>query len=121
MFIWSIVRFVQDLEDMLGFKPYKVYFYLWKYVSPCCLIVLITASVIEMAISPPGYNAWVQDQVSKTQLYNVYLCYSCLTRGKTRNHTMITLHIGLPVCMLFLCLWGFLQVLRFPLLPDFTQ
>lgn len=49
---------------MLGFRPYKIYFYLWKYVSPLCLIVLISATVIEMAISPPGYNAWVQELVS---------------------------------------------------------
>lgn len=55
---------MQDLEDMLGFRPYKIYFYLWKYVSPLCLIVLISATVIELAISPPGYNAWVQELVS---------------------------------------------------------
>lgn len=55
---------MQDLEDMLGFRPCKIYFYLWKYVSPLCLIVLISATIIEMAISPPGYNAWVQELVS---------------------------------------------------------
>lgn len=59
------LRFMQDLEDMLGFRPYMIYFYLWKYVSPLCLIVLISATVIEMAISPPGYNAWVQELVSQ--------------------------------------------------------
>uniref|UniRef100_A0A673NBZ0 Transporter n=1 Tax=Sinocyclocheilus rhinocerous TaxID=307959 RepID=A0A673NBZ0_9TELE len=59
--IYGTKRFMQDLEDMLGFRPYTVYFYLWKYVSPVCLLILISASVVEMAISPPGYNAWVQD------------------------------------------------------------
>ncbi|XP_030639892.1 sodium-dependent neutral amino acid transporter SLC6A17 [Chanos chanos] len=59
--IYGTKRFMQDLQDMLGFRPYIFYFYLWKYVSPVCLIVLISATVIEMAISPPGYNAWVQD------------------------------------------------------------
>lgn len=63
--IYGTKRFVQDLEDMLGFKPCRVYFYLWKYVSPVCLIVLISASVVEMAINPPGYNAWVQDLASE--------------------------------------------------------
>uniref|UniRef100_A0A8C2XN24 Transporter n=1 Tax=Cyclopterus lumpus TaxID=8103 RepID=A0A8C2XN24_CYCLU len=53
--------FMQDLEDMLGFRPCIIYFYLWKYVSPLCLIVLISSTVIEMAISPPGYNAWVEE------------------------------------------------------------
>lgn len=56
---------MQDLEDMLGFRPHAFYFYMWKYVSPCCLIVLITATVIEMAISPPGYSAWVEELVSQ--------------------------------------------------------
>ncbi|XP_016119469.1 sodium-dependent neutral amino acid transporter SLC6A17-like, partial [Sinocyclocheilus grahami] len=59
--IYGTKRFMQDLEDMLGFRPYSVYFYLWKYVSPVCLLILIFATVVEMAISPPGYNAWVQD------------------------------------------------------------
>ncbi|KAG5837809.1 sodium-dependent neutral amino acid transporter SLC6A17 [Anguilla anguilla] len=59
--IYGTKRFMQDLEDMLGFRPYRFYFYMWKYVSPLCLLVLIGATVIEMAISPPGYNAWVQD------------------------------------------------------------
>ncbi|XP_005469626.1 sodium-dependent neutral amino acid transporter SLC6A17 isoform X2 [Oreochromis niloticus] len=59
--IYGTKRFMQDLEDMLGFRPCIIYFYLWKYVSPLCLIVLISATVIEMAISPPGYNAWVQE------------------------------------------------------------
>uniref|UniRef100_A0AAQ6IVL2 Solute carrier family 6 member 17 n=1 Tax=Anabas testudineus TaxID=64144 RepID=A0AAQ6IVL2_ANATE len=59
--IYGTKSFMRDLEDMLGFRPCIIYFYLWKYVSPICLIVLISASVIEMAISPPGYNAWVQE------------------------------------------------------------
>ncbi|AWP02851.1 Transporter [Scophthalmus maximus] len=59
--IYGTKRFMQDLEDMLGFRPCIIYFYLWKYVSPFCLIILISTTVIEMAISPPGYNAWVQE------------------------------------------------------------
>lgn len=59
--IYGSKRFMQDLEDMLGFRPYSFYFYMWKYVSPICLIVLIAATVIEMAVKPPGYNAWVQE------------------------------------------------------------
>lgn len=70
------IRFMQDLEDMLGFRPCIIYFYLWKYVSPVCLIVLISASVVEMAISPPGYNAWVQDLVSYTLCLSVFKPFS---------------------------------------------
>ncbi|XP_017322654.1 sodium-dependent neutral amino acid transporter SLC6A17 [Ictalurus punctatus] len=76
--IYGTKRFMQDLEDMLGFKPYRFYFYLWKYVSPICLLVLITASVIDMAISPPGYNAWVQDlAIERFQSYPTWALIMC--------------------------------------------
>ncbi|XP_051965021.1 sodium-dependent neutral amino acid transporter SLC6A17-like [Xyrauchen texanus] len=76
--IYGTKRFMQDLEDMLGFRPYTVYFYLWKYVSPVCLIVLISASVVDMAISPPGYNAWVQElAMERFQSYPPWALVMC--------------------------------------------
>ncbi|KAK2851316.1 hypothetical protein Q5P01_007592 [Channa striata] len=58
--IYGTKRFMQDLEDMLGFRPYAFYYYMWRYVSPAVLVVLIFASILEMVISPAGYNAWVE-------------------------------------------------------------
>ncbi|XP_061758321.1 sodium-dependent neutral amino acid transporter SLC6A17 isoform X2 [Nerophis ophidion] len=63
--IYGTKRFMQDLEDMLGFRPYSFYYYMWRYVSPAVLVVLIVATVIEMAISPAGYNAWVEAEGSE--------------------------------------------------------
>ncbi|XP_077573598.1 sodium-dependent neutral amino acid transporter SLC6A17 [Stigmatopora nigra] len=63
--IYGTKRFMQDLEDMLGFRPYSFYYYMWRYVSPAVLVVLIAATVIEMAISPAGYNAWVEAEGSE--------------------------------------------------------
>lgn len=60
--IYGTKRFMQDLEDMLGFRPYSFYYYMWRYVSPAVLVVLIIATVIEMAVSPAGYNAWVESE-----------------------------------------------------------
>uniref|UniRef100_A0A8C6WSC1 Transporter n=1 Tax=Neogobius melanostomus TaxID=47308 RepID=A0A8C6WSC1_9GOBI len=60
--IYGTKRFMQDLEDMLGFRPYSFYYYMWTYVSPAILVVLIIATVIEMAMSPAGYNAWSQSE-----------------------------------------------------------
>uniref|UniRef100_A0A8C1UWM1 Solute carrier family 6 member 17 n=1 Tax=Cyprinus carpio TaxID=7962 RepID=A0A8C1UWM1_CYPCA len=78
--IYGTKRFMQDLEDMLGFRPYSVYFYLWKYVSPVCLLILIFASVVEMAISPPGYNAWVQDlAMERFQSYPPWALAMCFS------------------------------------------
>lgn len=48
---------------MLGFRPYRFYFYMWKFVSPLCMAVLTTASVIQLGVTPPGYSAWVKEEV----------------------------------------------------------
>ncbi|XP_019716403.1 sodium-dependent neutral amino acid transporter SLC6A17 [Hippocampus comes] len=63
--IYGTKRFMQDLEDMLGFRPYSFYYYMWRYVSPAVLVLLIVATVIEMVISPAGYNAWVESEGSE--------------------------------------------------------
>lgn len=68
---------MQDLEDMLGFRPYSFYYYMWRYVSPAVLIVLIAATVIEMAISPAGYNAWVEAEVSVQ-----FVLFMCLQKER---------------------------------------
>lgn len=63
---------MQDLEDMLGFRPYSFYYYMWRYVSPTILVALIAATIIEMAISPAGYNAWVESEVSP--FFHTFAC-----------------------------------------------
>lgn len=60
----SLGRFMQELTEMLGFRPYQFYYYTWKYVSPICMAVLMTASIIQLGVSPPGYSAWIREEVS---------------------------------------------------------
>lgn len=55
---------MQELTEMLGFRPYQFYYYTWKYVSPICMAVLMTASIIQLGVSPPGYSAWIREEVS---------------------------------------------------------
>lgn len=57
-------RFMQELTEMLGFRPYRFYFYMWKFVSPLFMAVLTTASIIQLGVSPPGYSAWIKEEVS---------------------------------------------------------
>lgn len=54
---------MEDLKDMLGFSPSQYYYYMWKYVSPFVLLCLLVASIVQMGLSPPGYNAWIEDMV----------------------------------------------------------
>lgn len=50
---------------MLGFAPNRYYYYMWKYISPLMLLSLLIASIVNMGLSPPGYNAWMEDKVKK--------------------------------------------------------
>lgn len=56
-------RFIEDLTDMLGFAPSRYYYYMWKYISPLMLLALLIASIVNMGLSPPGYNAWIEEKV----------------------------------------------------------
>lgn len=87
---------MQDLEDMLGFRPYSFYYYMWRYVSPAILLLLTAASVVEMVVSPAGYNAWVESEVSVQILISMNVF----------NHSSVILHspvmyvfIFLPLCL----------------------
>lgn len=98
-------RFMQDLEDMLGFRPYSFYYYMWRYVSPAVLVLLIIATVIEMAISPAGYNAWVEAEVSVQFVF--FMC----VYGKKERLAFSSFPSFIPLrhclhplpCALFLC------------------
>lgn len=49
---------------MLGFTPYRLYYYLWKYITPILLLILMVASFIQLIMTPPSYNAWIEEEVS---------------------------------------------------------
>ncbi|OCT88815.1 sodium-dependent neutral amino acid transporter B(0)AT2 [Xenopus laevis] len=63
--IYGIDKFIDDLKDMLGFTPYRYYYYMWKYVSPVLLTILLIASIVQMGISPPGYYAWIAEKAGE--------------------------------------------------------
>ncbi|CAK6439217.1 unnamed protein product [Pipistrellus nathusii] len=67
--IYGTKKFMQELTEMLGFRPYRFYFYMWKFVSPLCMAVLTTASVIQLAVTPPGYSAWIREEAAERYLY----------------------------------------------------
>ncbi|XP_028652946.1 sodium-dependent neutral amino acid transporter SLC6A17 [Erpetoichthys calabaricus] len=76
-------KFIQDLTEMLGFRPYRFYFYMWKYVSPLCLALLVTTCIIQMFISPPGYNAWIREIAGERYLsypdWAMGICFTLIT------------------------------------------
>lgn len=58
-------RFFEDLKDMLGFTPYRFYYYMWKFITPILLLVLLGSSFIQLIMTPPSYSAWIEDKVSR--------------------------------------------------------
>ncbi|XP_010140377.1 PREDICTED: sodium-dependent neutral amino acid transporter SLC6A17 [Buceros rhinoceros silvestris] len=67
--IYGTKKFMQELTEMLGFRPYQFYYYTWKYVSPICMAVLMTASIIQLGVSPPGYSAWIREEAAEKFLF----------------------------------------------------
>ncbi|KAJ7332874.1 hypothetical protein JRQ81_015054 [Phrynocephalus forsythii] len=67
--IYGTKKFMLELTDMLGFRPYRFYFYTWKYISPLCMAGLMIASVIQLVVTPPGYNAWIREEAAEKYVY----------------------------------------------------
>ncbi|MEE6492141.1 hypothetical protein FKM82_016487 [Ascaphus truei] len=101
--VYGTKKFMEELTEMLGFRPYSYYFYTWKYVSPFIMAILLSASVIQMGISPPGYSAWIKELAEEQFVLYPPWALSLLI-------TLIILAI-LPVPVVFI-LW------QFQLIPD---
>ncbi|KAM6926728.1 sodium-dependent neutral amino acid transporter B(0)AT2 [Lycodopsis pacificus] len=67
--VYGIDKFFEDLKDMLGFTPYRFYYYMWKYITPILLLVLLATSFIQLCMTPPSYSAWIQEE-AKEQTVN---------------------------------------------------
>ncbi|KAL4659456.1 sodium-dependent neutral amino acid transporter B(0)AT2-like [Arapaima gigas] len=78
--VYGTDRFFQDLKDMLQFSPLRIYYYLWKYITPTGLLLLLAASVIQLGMDPPSYKAWVEDLAEEKTLnypgWGVAMCIS---------------------------------------------
>ncbi|XP_029952170.1 sodium-dependent neutral amino acid transporter B(0)AT2 [Salarias fasciatus] len=77
---YGIDKFFEDLKDMLGFTPCRFYYYMWKYITPILLLVLLCASFIQLAMTPPSYSAWIQEEAVEKSLrfptWGIVVCIS---------------------------------------------
>ncbi|XP_031151178.1 sodium-dependent neutral amino acid transporter B(0)AT2 [Sander lucioperca] len=78
--VYGIDKFFEDLKDMLGFTPYRFYYYMWKYITPILLLVLLCASFIQLSMTPPSYSAWIQEEAKEQTLnfppWGIVVCIS---------------------------------------------
>ncbi|XP_059917623.1 sodium-dependent neutral amino acid transporter B(0)AT2 [Gadus macrocephalus] len=78
--VYGVDKFFEDLKDMLGFTPFRFYYYMWKYVTPILLLVLLGSSLIQLCMTPPSYNAWIQELAMEKLVefppWGVFVCIS---------------------------------------------
>uniref|UniRef100_A0A8D2LJY6 Transporter n=1 Tax=Varanus komodoensis TaxID=61221 RepID=A0A8D2LJY6_VARKO len=56
--IYGADRFLSDIENMLGWRPWHIYSYMWRFVSLGLLLCLLLASLVFMFLKWPTYRAW---------------------------------------------------------------
>lgn len=66
--LYGADRFLDDIEAMLGWRPYVIYKYLWKYICLLAMLGLLGATTIRMFIKRPTYLAWNQEEASEEYL-----------------------------------------------------
>ncbi|XP_020492857.1 sodium-dependent neutral amino acid transporter B(0)AT2 [Labrus bergylta] len=78
--VYGIDKFFEDLKDMLGFTPYRFYYYMWKYITPILLLVLLGSSFVQLAMTPPSYSAWIQEEAKEQSMifppWGIVVCIS---------------------------------------------
>ncbi|XP_059584153.1 orphan sodium- and chloride-dependent neurotransmitter transporter NTT5 isoform X1 [Alligator mississippiensis] len=66
--VYGAERFLSDIEDMLGWRPWKLYSYMWRYGSVLAMLCLLLASLVNLCLGHPTYQAWDRAEAAKTKL-----------------------------------------------------
>ncbi|XP_060932667.1 sodium-dependent neutral amino acid transporter B(0)AT2 [Limanda limanda] len=78
--VYGCEKFFEDLKDMLGFTPYRFYYYMWKYITPILLLVLLCSSFVQLSMTPPSYSAWIEEEAKEHTvifpLWGIVVCIS---------------------------------------------
>uniref|UniRef100_A0A803TQ89 Transporter n=1 Tax=Anolis carolinensis TaxID=28377 RepID=A0A803TQ89_ANOCA len=66
--IYGADRFLNDIEKMLGWRPWRIYKYMWRFVSLGAMLCLLLASLLRMILKRPTYQAWNREKAEEQQL-----------------------------------------------------
>ncbi|XP_053707170.1 sodium-dependent neutral amino acid transporter B(0)AT2 isoform X1 [Synchiropus splendidus] len=66
--VYGTDRFLDDIEDMLKWRPPVLYKYLWKYVCLLAMTGLLAASFLRIVFKGPTYTSWNQITASEKTL-----------------------------------------------------
>ncbi|XP_007435462.1 sodium-dependent neutral amino acid transporter B(0)AT2-like [Python bivittatus] len=66
--IYGADRFLDDIENMLGWRPWRIYSYMWRFVSLAAMLCLLLASLVYLVMKRPTYKAWNREKAEEEQL-----------------------------------------------------
>ncbi|XP_018590540.2 sodium-dependent neutral amino acid transporter B(0)AT2-like [Scleropages formosus] len=66
--IYGADRFLDDIENMLQWRPPAVYRIIWKYISLLAMVGLLGASLLQMLFKRPTYVAWNREEATEVRL-----------------------------------------------------
>ncbi|XP_042333024.1 orphan sodium- and chloride-dependent neurotransmitter transporter NTT5 [Sceloporus undulatus] len=66
--IYGADRFLGDIEKMLGWRPWRIYKYMWRFVSLASMLCLLIASLVRMILKRPTYRSWNREKAEEQQL-----------------------------------------------------
>nr|XP_056719337.1 LOW QUALITY PROTEIN: sodium-dependent neutral amino acid transporter B(0)AT2-like [Euleptes europaea] len=67
--IYGADKFLDDIEPaVLDWRPWRIYSYMWRFVSLASMLCLLLASLVRLCLSRPTYQAWNKKEADKQQL-----------------------------------------------------
>ncbi|KAK9503037.1 hypothetical protein O3M35_011690 [Rhynocoris fuscipes] len=61
-YIYGLKRFADDIELMTGSRPGLYWLICWKYLSPLAMLLILSASLVDLAVQGSGYPAWISSR-----------------------------------------------------------
>lgn len=73
---------------MLGWRPYVIYKYLWKYICLLAMLALLGVTTVNMFMKTPTYMAWNQAKVFNIDVLILYSQYKYMLLILCKYHMM---------------------------------
>lgn len=64
-YIYGLNKFAEDVELMVGTRPNYYWLFMWKYISPLVIIIIMFASILKMMIQGITYEIWDKETATK--------------------------------------------------------
>uniref|UniRef100_A0A8D0GWG5 Uncharacterized protein n=1 Tax=Sphenodon punctatus TaxID=8508 RepID=A0A8D0GWG5_SPHPU len=66
--VYGADRFLDEVGALLGWRPWRLYGFMWRYGSLAAILCLLLASLLRMCVERPTYQAWDREKASELRL-----------------------------------------------------